>query len=107
MQPQHDPKLDPVCQASSLHFEQVLPEAIVTGGSGARDAHAGGGSRPRGAPLDALLDVDRLLDWWASVGAVLHRVRRAGYLVLHGQATIAAQVNVSSDSFTGGAEVGW
>ena len=57
----------------------MLPEAVLTGGGpGARDTHAGGGGAElRTAPLEALFDVEQLLDWWASVGAVLHRVRRA------------------------------
>ncbi len=71
-----DPQPYPI---RTLTFEQVLPEAILTGGkSGTRSAHAKGGGRPHSAPLDALFDVDRLLAWWTSVDAVLHRVRRAG-----------------------------
>jgi len=61
----------------------VLPEAVVTGGGpSTRDTHAAeGGGLPRSAPLDALFDVDRLLAWWASADAVLHRVRRVGLRV--------------------------
>ena len=55
----------------TLPFKQVLPEAVV--------ADRQPGARPRSAPLDALFDVDRLLAWWASVDAVLHRVRRGRF----------------------------
>ena len=54
---------------------QVLPDAVHRGGRGFQDSFWADEVVPVRAPLGTLLDVDHLLAWGASVGAVLHTVR--------------------------------
>jgi len=54
----------------------VLPEAVHRGGHGYNDSFFDNQIQPIRAPLDSLFDVDHLVKWGASVGAVLHTVRR-------------------------------
>ena len=59
-----------------LRTAQVLPDAVHRGGHGYNDSFFAGEIQPIRAPLDSLFDVDHLVEWGASVGAVLHTVRR-------------------------------
>ena len=54
---------------------QVLPDAVHRGGHGFNDSFLGDTIEPVRAPLDTLFDVDHLLAWASSAGAILHTVR--------------------------------
>ena len=54
---------------------QVLPDAVHRGGHGFADSFFNGAVVPIRAPLGTLFDVDHLVAWGASVGAVIHSVR--------------------------------
>lgn len=59
-----------------MRTPQVLPDAVHRGGHGYNDSFFDNEIQPIRAPLDSLFDVDHLVKWGASVGAVMHTVRR-------------------------------